>query len=77
MKCIVLIFVEEIMLLYRHQIWFVCTVKPPKRDRIGDWMFGLCRDWSYLRGFPSNLLYVTIIHHTITEHRNNHIIYNE
>ena len=68
--------VEEIMLLYRHQIWFVCTAKPPKRDRIGDRMFGLCREVGpisevFLQIYCMSL---TIIHHTMTEHKNNHII---
>ena len=48
-------------------------MKPPKIDRIGTGCLVLVKRLVPSQRFPSNSLDVTIIHHTMTEHKNNHV----
>ena len=52
------------------------TVKAPRETTLGTGCLVLVERLVPSQRFPSNSLYVTIIHHTITEHKNNHC-YNE
>ena len=51
-------------------------MKPPKRDQLGTGCLVLVERLVHLRVFPSNSFYVTIIHHTMTEHKNN-VLHND